>query len=97
MYAVPRSEDSTFIAVFDPQSREKKLQYNKLDNRVSIILPVNNTVSETPPPPRLIITMSQLTASFIAFCALGFYTAFDEFINVQDQIAQGLTTSVHVV
>ena len=30
--------------MFDPTTHEKKLQYNQLDNRVSIILPVNNTV-----------------------------------------------------
>ena len=45
VYSVPRSDDSTFIAVFDPQTNEKKMQYTKLESRVSIILPVNNTVS----------------------------------------------------
>lgn len=44
VYSVPRAEDSNFIAVFDPQTRVKKLQYSKLDNRVSIILPVSNTM-----------------------------------------------------
>jgi len=44
VYSIPRSEDSTFIAVFDATTHEKKLQYSKLDNRVQIILPVTNTM-----------------------------------------------------
>lgn len=44
VYSIPKSEDSTFIAVFNPHTTEKKMQYSKLDNRVSIILPVKNSM-----------------------------------------------------
>ena len=59
VYSVPRSDDSTFIAVFDPQTNEKKMQYTKLESRVSIILPVNNTVSKCSIP------LSQLQRVYI--------------------------------
>lgn len=55
VYSIPRCEDSNFIAVFNPHTQEKKLQYSKLDNRVSVILSVNNSVSAC-----LLITFSQL-------------------------------------
>jgi len=45
VYSTPRGEDSTFVAVFNPSSYKKVMHYNKLDNRVSVILPVNNSVS----------------------------------------------------
>ena len=43
--STPRSKDSTFITVFDPSSYEKKLHYTNLESRVSVILPVDNSVS----------------------------------------------------
>lgn len=46
VYSTPKTDDSTFIAVFDPHSRDKLMQYSNLDSRVSIMLSVNNTVSE---------------------------------------------------
>ena len=45
MYCLPKSEGSTFVAVFDPSTKKKCMQYTDLDSRISIILPVNNTVS----------------------------------------------------
>ena len=47
IYSTLKTEDSTFIAVFDPHTREKQMQYSQLDSRVSIMLPVNNTVSDS--------------------------------------------------
>jgi len=44
VYCVPKTKDSTFVAVFDPSSKRKVMQYSELDSRVSIILPVENTV-----------------------------------------------------
>ena len=43
--SIPRSKDSTFIAVFDPSSHKKKLEFTNLDSRVTLILPVDRTVS----------------------------------------------------
>ena len=45
MYSIPRGEDSTFVAAFNPSNYEKVMHFNKLDNRVSVILPVNDSVS----------------------------------------------------
>lgn len=45
VYCLPKAEDSIFIAVFDADSKKKSMQYTALDSRVSLILPVNNTVS----------------------------------------------------
>ncbi|XP_064390459.1 DENN domain-containing protein 3-like [Halichondria panicea] len=44
VYCLPKSEDSIFIAVFDPDTKKKNLQYTALDSRISIILPVKNTM-----------------------------------------------------
>lgn len=59
MYSIPRSEDSNFIAVFDPYTHTKKMHYSKLDNRVSVILPVavNNAVSLTSPSSQGIVVV----------------------------------------
>ncbi len=37
VYCLPKSEDSIFIAVFDPDTKKKNLQYTALDSRISII------------------------------------------------------------
>ena len=47
VYSTPKTEDSTFIAVFDPHTREKQMQYSQLDSRISIMLPVKTTVSDS--------------------------------------------------
>jgi WD40 repeat protein len=46
VHSFPRSEDSTYISVYDPRTLKVVYTYSKLDSnhRVSFILPVKNTI-----------------------------------------------------